>query len=212
MTGAMSIAGYDMTVEEVFCKISRDRQYWGSGGGVTLTGGEPFLQPEFTKQLLEMCYNAWIHTAVETCGNTAWENLEASIPFLDWIFFDLKQMDQNRLERITSSVNCFERIVSNARKLTELFRGRLLFRMPLIAGVNDQNENIEATIRFLKETGTSEINILPGHHLGREKFASLGLPYYTNDVTVPSLSSLSSVREIFTGAGITCYIGSDTPF
>lgn len=74
LTGAMKMAGARMTVEEVFQKISRDRTYWGAGGGVTLTGGEPFIQPLFSSALLKRCYDAYIHTAAETCGNVPYRN------------------------------------------------------------------------------------------------------------------------------------------
>src|ERR1035438_2204381 len=88
-TGALMLGGYKKSVEDLFDIVQRDSQYWGSDGGITLTGGEPFLQPAFAGQILKRCFKSYIHTAVETCCNVPWENIEPSLPYIDWILFDL---------------------------------------------------------------------------------------------------------------------------
>lgn len=212
LTAAMKLAGMWMTVEEVFGRISRDRNYWGPGGGVTLTGGEPFVQPVFSSALLRRCYDAFIHTAAETCGNVPYHNIHDCLPFLEWIFFDLKLADETRLEKLSRGQGSAARILGNARRLAREFPGRLIFRLPLIRQVNDDPGNIKDIIRFMKETGKEEINILPGHHLGREKYSLLGLAYYTSDFTGHSPDELSRIRDDFARNDLACYIGSDTPF
>lgn len=230
MYDALKISGFSITVDELMAKIDRDRRYWGSDGGITLTGGEPFLQPQFAREILRRCYESYIHTAVETCGNINWEHIAPALPWLDWIFFDLKHMDRSKhhestvrprngcyTEAVATSKDgirdkSHERILNVARKLLSEFHGRLVFRMPLIPGYNDGEENIQATIRFIREIGGTEINILPLHHFGREKYAMLGMPYPLSGSAVPDKNCISDVQDQFSKAGIHCYTGSDTPF
>jgi len=113
-------------------------------------------------------HEAYIHTAIETCGNIPWKNFQSVMPFLDWIFFDLKHFNNTEHKKATSAGNAL--IIENAKQLSKEFSGRLVFRFPLIPGFNDSSENIDAIISFMKETGKNEINILLLHHLGREKY------------------------------------------
>ena len=217
-SGALCLGGYETSVEDVYKTINRDRQYWGGGGGITLTGGEPFAQPEFTFELLTRCYNAFIHTAVETCGNVPWDNYEKSLPCIDWIFFDLKTMDESKSYQIIGTANHLSTcppvplILENARRLALEFPGRLIFRLPVIPGFNDDLENISKTADFILSTNRKEINILPLHHMGREKYNLLGKKYYTTDFKIPDQDELHKIAHQFESMGITCYIGSDTPF
>ncbi|MCX6248125.1 MAG: glycyl-radical enzyme activating protein [Bacteroidetes bacterium] len=209
-TGALKIGGYRISEEELMRKIRRDRQYWGSNGGITLTGGEPFLQPSVVSSFLKKCHLAFIHTAVETCGNISWKNIEPSLAYLDWIFFDLKQMDDVRHIAMTGASN--KLILENARKLATAFPGRLVFRMPVIPGFNDDGEHIVQLCAFLNSIKKDEINILPVHHLGREKYNLIGRSYYTDNFTPPEKESLAHIQSVFTSHGIRCYVGTDTPF
>jgi len=209
-TGALQLGGYFITTAELYSKIQRDRQYWGDKGGITLTGGEPFCQPEFTMELLKKSYDGFIHTAVETCGNVAWKNIESSLPFLDWIFFDLKQMDRVIHQNTTGQSN--DLILENARRLAGVFRGRLVFRMPVIPGLNGNPDHILKTAGFIKSTGRNEINILPVHHLGREKYPLIGWTYSPDSSRIPTAVEMQKIQSVFTGEGIQCYIGSETPF
>jgi pyruvate formate lyase activating enzyme len=209
-TGALRIAGYFIRTEELYRLISRDRQYWGSRGGITLTGGEPFLQPGFTASILEICYDANIHTAVETCGNIPWTNIERSLDYTEWIFYDLKQIDNNKHMEATGVDNSL--ILENARKLVDRFTGRLVFRLPLVPGFNDDDAHIQKVSDFLHRIGKNEINILPVHHLGREKYTLLGMNYYTTDYSIPAKETLERVHNSFQSNGTQCYIGSETPF
>ncbi|MCK9202969.1 MAG: glycyl-radical enzyme activating protein [Bacteroidales bacterium] len=209
-TGAINTGGYAITIDELYHTITRDRQYWGSRGGITLTGGEPFFQPGFAYALLQRCYGAYIHTAAETCGNIPWNNIAPSLPFLDWLFFDLKHMDPDRHFHLTRSDN--HQILSNATRLAGEFKGRLIFRMPVIPGFNEETDNIGAMIRFIHSTGRDEINLLPAHHLGREKYNLLGKGYFTDNYDPPLPEKMESLKHRFEAAGIHCYISSDTPF
>ena len=217
-SGALNIGGYEISAGDLYARINRDRQYWGRGGGITLTGGEPFMQPEFTFDFLKQCYDNYIHTAVETCGNVPWENYEKSLPYIDWIFFDLKSMTSVQLPSTSpppvrlSACPPVPLILDNARRIAQEFPGRLIFRLPVVPGFNDDTANISATARFIQSTGRNEINILPLHHLGREKYNLIGKTYYTEDFIIPSPEDLHEIKQQFSSLGIKCYTGSETPF
>jgi pyruvate formate lyase activating enzyme len=209
-TDALKSGGYEITVSKLFEIIQRDRQFWGSKGGITLTGGEPLLQIDFAKEILSKCHKAYIHTAIETCGNIPWKNFQSIIPYLDWIFFDLKHFNNEQHKTATNAGN--ELILENAKKLSKEFEGRLLFRLPLIPGFNDSKENINSMISFIKESGRNEINILPLHHLGREKYQMLNLEYFGSKFPVSTNNNLRDIEKVFRTSGIDCYLGSETPF
>jgi glycyl-radical enzyme activating protein len=211
-SGALSLVGKKVTVAEVLYRLGRERPYWGNSGGITLSGGEPFAQPEFAVSLLSACHEAWIHTAAETCGFIAWENISPSLPFLDWLFFDLKLVTD--VNPLVPGFNPMvrETIVENAHRLIREFKGNLVFRMPYISGVTDSIDNLNEIIRTLKILNTNTINLLPGHHLGRDKYRLVGKSYYSADLAIPSNEQLTWVQDQFLRAGITCFLGADTPF
>jgi len=210
LTNALRLGGYDIALPELLKIIKRDSNYWGTNGGITLTGGEPLLQIDFVAELLKECFDSYIHTAIETCGNLPWSYFKRVIPHLDWIFFDIKHMDSREHEIATGSCNSL--ILDNAKKLAADFTGRLIFRLPLIPGFNDSESNLLDTVSFLKKIRKTEINILPLHHLGSEKYKMLDKDYNIGAHPVPSLVDLIAAQKIFTNAGISCYIGSQTPF
>ena len=209
-TGALQQGGYSMTVDSLYLLIQRDRQYWGSRGGITLTGGEPFFQPEFARTILKRCHDAFVHTAVETCGEVPRSFIEPSLPYLDWLFFDLKQMNPNLHREWTGHTN--RQILANARWLVNDFQGRMVYRMTVVPGYNDQAKHLSQLASFISSTGRKEINLLPLHHLGREKYALTGRPYYSNVLDTPTKESMLNIEEILELKGIVSYIGSDTPF
>jgi pyruvate formate lyase activating enzyme len=209
-TGALRFSGYMISVSKLYDIIRRDRQFWGSEGGITLTGGEPLLQADFARDILLKCHESYIHTAVETCGNISWKNFMDVIPFLDWIFFDLKHQNNSLHKKVTGTGN--KLILENAKRLSEEFEGRMIFRLPVITGYNDSEENINSVISFIKETGRNEINILPMHNLGKEKYQLLGKIYYGSNYPVPSSEKMEKIAELFRASDIKCFTGSQTPF
>jgi len=209
-TGALRQGGYFISTEELYAKIQRDRQYWGDKGGITLTGGEPFFQPQFAMDILKKSYGGFIHTAVETCGNVPWKNIEPSLPYLDWIFFDLKQMDRELHRDATKQPN--DLILENAERLAKLFPGRLIFRMPVIPGFNENPDHILKMAGFIKSNKRNEINILPVHHLGRGKYPLTGRKYSLDPRRIPTVKEMQKIQSVFAAEGIRCYIGSETPF
>lgn len=209
-TDALKFSGRSTTVDELYKVIQRDRPFWGNGGGITLTGGEPLFQADFASTILKKCFDAYIHTAIETCGNVPWKNFEKVIESLDWIFFDLKQLDPVLHKQGTGASN--EMIVDNVIRLSKTFKGRVIFRLPLIPGFNDSDENLEKIAALILQTKWKEINILPLHHLGREKYESLGLEYKGLSYPTPTKDKMLEIKGVFESKGISCYIGHETPF
>jgi glycyl-radical enzyme activating protein len=211
-TGALKIAGYRISVDELMTRIDRERNYWGAKGGITLTGGEPFLQADFTFEILKRCHEKYINTAIETCANVPWENIEKSLDFIDWMFFDIKHMEIKKHKQGTGCSNYL--IKKNFIHIAEKFEQRLIARMVIIPGYNDSDEYVKKFAEFINGTGRKqkEVNILPLHHLAREKFKMLDKEYFSKSLEVPSKTKLKQVKDIIESFGIKCYIGENTPF
>lgn len=204
LTEALRKAGTFITVDELFKTIQRDRQFWGSEGGITLTGGEPLLQIDFAKEILKRCYNAYIHTAIETCGNVPWHNFAETLPWIDFIYFDLKMINSAIHKKLTGADN--ELILENARRLAASFNGKLIFRMPVLPGINDNSEHLAEVISFMNSISKDEIQILPLHHLGREKYKLLGKDYKMTGCRTPNRQEMIRIQEIFRSGGVNCYL------
>ena len=207
---ALRIAGYHITVDELMKKIQRDRQYWGAGGGITLSGGEPLFQPDFAIEILKQCYDSYIHTALETCGFVSYKVYERALKYVDWIFFDIKHFNSEIHQKGTGLPN--ELILENATKIAGQGNYRMIVRMTIIPGYNDSLNNISATAEFIKKNGLEEVNILPLHHLGTSKYELLGKEYTYNEIKPPRSERMEEIKCIFEEYSIKCYIGSFTPF
>ncbi|HRY32786.1 MAG TPA: glycyl-radical enzyme activating protein [Bacteroidales bacterium] len=197
LSGAIKTAGYPVSVGEIYQVISRDRNYWGSCGGITLTGGEPLLQADFATALLKKCYEAYIHTAIETCGHLPWSHYENALPWLDLILFDIKHMDPGKHLAMTGVTNHL--ILENARKLAGIFKGKIIFRIPLIPSYNDDDENLAAVRALMEETGVGQVEVLPLHHLGREKYRLLGRKYPMDPALIPPPADVKTIRAKLSG-------------
>ena len=210
--GALEIAGYEVELDQLMRILQRDRRYWGASGGVTLTGGEPLFQRSFATQLLRRCSESYIHTAVETCGYAAWPAYADCLPHLDWNFFDIKHVDDDR--HLGAAGRSNDLILSNARRLAESFDGRLVFRTPVIPGLNDSDRDMRDLADFVAHLPRPdlEINLLPIHHYSREKYRKLGQAYPMPDLSIPTPEQLARAAQVFDDAGVTCYVGSETPF
>ncbi|SHG68664.1 glycyl-radical enzyme activating protein [Thermosyntropha lipolytica DSM 11003] len=208
---AIRIVGKWMSVDDLIYILDRDRQYWGSGGGVTFSGGEPLVQHEFLQEMLMLCKDKYIHTAIETSAYVDTGIFLRAFRYIDFAFIDVKHMDDEQHRAKTGVSN--KLILHNIRALTESgWQGRLVLRMPVIRGYNDSAENINMIIRFMKELGLFEINILPFHRLGDSKWKQLGLVYkYANESATPR-EKLEEIQDQFLEARIACYIGHETCF
>ncbi len=164
---ALRPIGEYLTPELLFERLVADEAYYqSSGGGVTFSGGEPMLYPEFMDRILDLCRGRNIHAAIETCGTFAYDRWAAILPKLQLIYFDLKIMDDERHKQATGLSNV--RILENARRLVA-DGYPVEFRLPLVPGFTDGSDNLEAVAAFLKELGQKELHLLGYHNMGEAK-------------------------------------------
>jgi len=148
-TTALSFDGRRLSSREVVDTLLRDREFYAqSGGGITISGGDPLIQHDFAAEILAACKNAGVHTAIETCLHGAWSILESFLPLTDLFIVDLKLFDPRQHREYTGHDNSL--IQENYRKLAALGRD-LLTRIPLIPRVTAVRENITAIARFVRE-------------------------------------------------------------
>lgn len=171
---ARKIAGKEMTAEEVMEEVLKDKQYYeNSGGGITLSGGEPLHQPDFAAELFRLAKEQGLHTTLDTAGNVPWSAFEKVLPYLDLVLLDLKIMDNELHRKYTGHSNT--RIHENAKKLFETGIP-INIRIPVIGGVNDTVENARATAEFIRGyDNIIEVKLLPYHSLGLDKAKSIGM-------------------------------------
>ncbi|MDP2931346.1 MAG: glycyl-radical enzyme activating protein [Chloroflexota bacterium] len=202
---ALILYGREMTVEEVFQEVKQDEIFYEKSGGVTASGGEPLRQATFVKALFERCREAGIHTALETCGFAPAGALEQVLPVLQYCLFDLKHMNPDVHRAYTGQPN--DVILDNARKVVES-GVTVLFRSPLIPGINDSQENIKATASFLKELQGDKacFELMPYHRLGKAKYEALRRPYPLEELKSPEPDYAESIRQAYQDLGIHCTI------
>jgi pyruvate formate lyase activating enzyme len=202
---ALITYGQLMNAEEIFDMVNRDNIFYeASGGGVTVSGGEALLQPLIVAALFEKCRQAGIHTCIETSGYAAESAFKQVLPLADYILFDLKIINPERHRQYTGKPNYV--IHSNAR-LVAASGVETLFRMPLIPGINDDEQNIKDTAEFLKGlTKNPRIEIMPYHRLGKGKYESLGKKYLLPDVPIPEQEYLESIKKTYELRGLICSI------
>ncbi|MCP5099397.1 MAG: glycyl-radical enzyme activating protein [Chloroflexi bacterium] len=165
--GALRLIGNRVTPEALFSKILLDLPYYQkSGGGVTFSGGEPTLYPDFLDQTLILCQEKGIHTVLETCGTFSFNIWEPILRKLDLIYFDLKVIDSQDHKQATGVPNTA--ILKNAKRLVK-WSYPVEFRMPLVQGYTDTEENLHQISHHLKEMGQSKIHLLKYHNMGETK-------------------------------------------
>ena len=179
--------GESRTAESVLAEILADRQFYGPTGGATLSGGEPLLQAEFTREILELCRREAIHTAIETNLAWPWPVVDPLVPLVDIFLVDIKIMDDAAHRAWTGVSN--RPALDNLRRLDSLDKP-LVIRTPVVAGVNDRPEQIGAIADFLATLrNVHGYELLPYHPLGTGKYISLGL-----EGPQPEFHTLSSAQ------------------
>jgi len=163
-----------MKVNEVMAHVLGDIPFYAdSGGGLTLSGGEPLTQFDFAKTILEVAHGKGIHTCVETCGHIQPENLQAVLPWVDLFLFDCKETDSTRHQTFTGVA--LDTILTNLNYLNEA-QASIILRCPLVPGLNDQEEHLNGIAEWSRRYSCIQaIELLPYHPLGTSKLARLGL-------------------------------------
>ena len=206
VTEARQMAGRRMTVADVMLEVSRDRIFYDdSGGGVTFSGGEPLMQPEFLVAMLTACREQEIHTAVDTSGYAPRADLLAAARWTDLFLYDLKMFDASLHSRHTgvSNVEIFE----NLKALGQV-HGNIWVRIPLLPGVNDGLSELENLAEFAASVpGVRQINLLPYHNTGVHKFARLGRPRRGEPMVPPPYESVADAAAHLQQCGVPVVAG-----
>ena len=196
-TQALSMFGKWMTVDEVLDEVEKDSSFYrSSGGGMTLSGGECLLQPEFSAALLEGAHQRGFNTAIETAGNVPWRFVEMVLPHVDTVLHDHKLTNPERHKKWTGVVN--SRILENFKKAYETFpNADFIARTPLIPGINADEEHIRAVLAFIRpHKNVIDYELLPYHRFGLGKYEHLGKVYELDDYKTPSDELVQQLQAI----------------
>jgi len=206
LAGAREIVGKLITVDKVMEIIRRDIPFYDqSGGGVTLSGGEPLYQPEFAVSLLKACSAEGIHTALDTCGFVGWDVLQPTIDLVDLYLYDIKVMDSDRHLQFTGTPNML--ILENLARL-DAAGAKSIIRMPVIPGVNDDPENMQALMAFAGRLQHVErIDLLPYHPIARGKYDRLARRYRLNGVESPTTEAMEGLKYLLQTNGFNVSVG-----
>ena len=187
---ALEIIGLEMSPEEVVAEIQKDSVFYrNSGGGLTLSGGEPLMQPNFAKEILRQCSELGINTAVETAGCLPWENFEKIRLHTDLFLYDLKHLADGEHMRATGKGNT--RIIENLKALCKT-GSQVILRMPIIPDFNDSEAQIDRLAELCLDLGQGikQVELLPYHNLGTHKYDLLGKTYELHGLKIPDKEHL----------------------
>ncbi len=197
---AMQVVGREMSVEDILGEAEKDKIFYDqSGGGVTLSGGDPCVQAGFAEALLDGCRARGIRTALDTAGFTNNGVLDRLAPKADLVLYDLKTMDDGRHNEFTGVSNV--PVIGNLKRLAA-GRTEIWVRIPLVAGVNDDDDSIRRTVEFLSSLKTiRRVGLLPYHSSGLEKARRIGRENEFRKFVAPSEERLAAIEAAFRGAG-----------
>lgn len=206
VAGAREIIGQKVSVGQVISEVEKDIVFYEqSGGGVTFSGGEPLMQPEFLLALLNLCQMQGVHTAVDTCCYAKPQLLDRISEKTDLFLCDIKHMDSGIHKRFTGVENNL--ILDNIKRLSETGK-EIIIRVPVIPGFNDDRANIEATAKFTKSLShISRIDILPYNRGGQEKSARLLTGCKLAYAETPDEEKMNSIAKMLTNYGFDVRIG-----
>lgn len=199
------VVGHIINDTDLLYEIEKDRIFMEeSGGGVTLSGGEPLLQYEFVELILGELKNLGIHTCIDTSGYVPTDAISAVAKRADLFLYDLKLMDEDQHRYYTGVSNSL--ILKNLRVLNDQ-AARIVVRFVLIPGINDDPKHLDQIIAFLKNLNNIRtVDVLPFHNFARSKYKRFGKPFRTHGVIIPSNEQVEAVRSVFSKAGFDCPI------
>ncbi len=204
-TTALTVCGEEKSVEEIMATVLRDKPFYDrSGGGITLSGGEPFMNPTLAQALFEASHQAGIHTAVETCLHVPWKYIEPALPFVDLFLADLKHVDEAVFLQWTDG--SARRVLDNLQRLAQAGK-KMIIRVPLIQGFNASEADIAAITDFAADRlQVSEIHYLPYHTLGMNKYQLLSQPYTAPDKPLDAPELLAFAQNYAQSKGLTAIL------
>lgn len=201
-TLALTVCGEDKDIDEIMAAVRRDKSFYDrSSGGITLSGGEPFMNPRMAEKLFRISHEEGIHTAVETCLHVPWSYIEPSLPYVDLFLADLKHVDEDIFKTWTDG--SAKRVLQNLRKLSDAGK-KVIIRVPLIQGFNADSDSVQSIINFaVDEIGVSNIHFLPYHTLGMNKYLLLNQPYSAPDKPLDCPELLNFAQSYAEKKGLT---------
>lgn len=191
---ARKICGKSYSADGLLAVIEKDKAYYeSSGGGVTFSGGECMLQSDFLAEILKLCKEKGIHTAVDTAGHVPWESFLKVIPYTDLFLYDVKAYTD---ELHKTGVGVSNKLIfDNLTRLCECCRDKITVRVPVMMGYNGTDEEIGKISAFVKDLGIGSVELLPYHRLGEHKYAALGSK--AEEYGVPSEADIDRWRRNF---------------
>ena len=203
---ALVMEGKEMTVEEVMVELRKDIPFYeNSNGGITLSGGEPMFQHEFSLAILKQCKAEGLHTAIDTSGQVSWRVYERILPYVDLALYDFKHIDPVAHKKYTGVSNYL--ILDNLVKMSE-YDVPIEIRVPIIPGVNDAKKDIVSAAMFFSTLkNITWVELLPYHRLGESKYSRLGEEYKLEGLQTPSKEHLNEIAEWIRSYGLEVHVG-----
>jgi pyruvate formate lyase activating enzyme len=203
---ALSTVGKEMSVEQTMMDIERDKVFYDeSEGGVTFSGGEPLMQPDFLKALLTECRKRDIHSTLDTSGYTSPDVIDSIRDKVDLFLYDVKTMDDAKHKRYTGVSN--KLILRNLERLAK-HGSNIVISLPMVPGINDNKENIRRTGEYISSFPSVErVSLLPYHKAGIDKYKNLGRSYELERIQPPSSRRIKTIREELEAFGLQVKIG-----
>jgi pyruvate formate lyase activating enzyme len=200
-SGALEVSGERMMLDAVVEESCKDELFYSnSGGGVTLSGGEPLAQPEFSRLFMKACKDRSIHTALDTCGHAAWPVMESVLEYTDLVLFDLKHLSPEKHLEGTSAKN--DLILENLRRTIDSKKARVWIRIPVISGYNDADSHVQELATLLAGMRPEKVSLLGYHEWGRSKYGALGRDYPCEEVDSLPGERLESVKRALEAHGL----------
>ena len=197
--GALRQTGVEMTAEEAVRVVMEDVMFYQtSGGGMTISGGEPLLQPDFVAEVFRLCKQEGLHTALDTSGFAQPEVVDKVLEYVDLVLLDIKHM--NPLDHLKWCGVSNELIHENAKLMAK--KREVRFSLPMVKGVNDSEKNLRETAEFAISLGVKAIDVEPLHKLASQKYKFLGLESPFDDLEKFSDEEVEKVRRIFESYGL----------
>jgi pyruvate formate lyase activating enzyme len=203
---ALSIVGKEMSVEEIIKEIGSDMAFYEeSEGGVTFSGGEPLLQPDFLNSVLHECNERDIHTTLDTSGYASQETIDKIRDKVDLFLYDIKTMNDANHRRYTGVSN--KPILRNLRRLAEK-GSNIVISLPIVPQISDDEENILRTGQFISSLHSiNYVSLLPYHRTGIDKYKNMGRPYKLKRIQPPSSRKIDAIKERLEAFGLRVRIG-----
>lgn len=199
-TGALEISATETSVSEILSVVEKDRAFYGKDGGITLSGGEPFMQSEAVIDLLEECKSRGISTAVETCGFADRETLKKAASLVDLFLWDLKDTNDERHKKYTGVSN--KKIIENLETFGRL-GAKIRLRCIIVSGVNTDEEHYSNVAKIVRSSqGIDAVELIPYHAYGGVKAEFIGLENNSNNKWIPGKEEIEKIKRFLEKEGL----------